>query len=58
MKNLGSLFFCLGVQVIRNRKVGIFIIYQVKYIREMLKRFNMSLVRLIVIFLAVGVKLF
>ena len=42
MKDLGELKYCLGVQVIRDRKKGITTLSQSKYIGEVLEKFRMS----------------
>jgi hypothetical protein len=42
MKDLGEVHFCLGVQIVRNRKRGTICLDQGKYIENMIKRFNMS----------------
>src|SRR5215216_4561184 len=41
MKDLGEIRFCLGIQVMRNRKERTIRISQAKYIENILDRFNM-----------------
>lgn len=36
MKNLGDLLYCFRVQVLRDRSAGIIMLYQLKYITEIL----------------------
>lgn len=36
MKELGDLSYCFGVYVVRNRSAGIIMLYQFKYVSEIL----------------------
>lgn len=56
MKQLGNLIYCFSVQVYRSRFRGIIFIYQVKYIADIVLRFNMADVKFILIFIVFGVK--
>ena len=42
MKDLGEIKYCLGLQVIRNRKQGTIRLTQLKYVEGILKRFDMA----------------
>ena len=42
MSDLGELMYCLGVEFVRDRKARIITMSQRKYIKEVLKRFNME----------------
>lgn len=57
MKILGSLNYCLGVQVMRNRQQGTVSIYKSKYISDILSRFNLVEARPVSTPIAVGTKL-
>lgn len=57
MKMLGDLTYCLGVQVHRNRQMGMICIHQSKYAADILEKFNLSMASPVSTPIAVGVKL-
>lgn len=57
MKRLGALSYCLGVQVIRNRKQGTVTITQSKYVEDILEKFNLSAAKPVGTLLAANEKL-
>lgn len=56
MKDIGVFIFVFGVQFLRDRENRIFILYQTKYINEILRRFNLQDVKFVSISGSVGLK--
>lgn len=57
LKVLGDFVFLLGVCIKRNRISGVFMIDQLKYAAEILRKFNMEEVYGVFILIVAGIKL-